>query len=92
MSKATGHTLLAALRKPRHLLITVDQSVPGITKSLRQITTMAINSRSHEWTPSIERLVGTGPRICLVRPDVLFGFVGTSSEALRKYTHEVGLL
>ena len=90
--KETGQTLLAALRESRHLLVTVDQSVPEITKGLRQITTVALKSRSHEWTPSIERLLGAGPRIYLVRPDGYIGFAGTSAEALRKYAPEVGLL
>ena len=88
----TGQTLLAALREPKHLLITVDYSVPEITKGLRPITTVALESRSHEWTPSIERLLGPGPRIYVVRPDGYIGFAGTSAEALRKYAHEVGLL
>jgi 2-polyprenyl-6-methoxyphenol hydroxylase-like FAD-dependent oxidoreductase len=90
--KATGQTLLAALREPRHLLITVDQCVPKITKDLSQVTTVAIQSRSHEWTPSIEQLLGPGPKIYLVRPDGYIGFSGTSSEALRKNAQEVGLL
>ncbi len=90
--KETGQTLLEALREPRHLLITVDQSIPEITKGLRRITTVALKSGSHEWTPSIEQLLGTGPKIYLVRPDGYIGFVGTSSEALWKYAHEVGLL
>lgn len=88
----TGQTLLATLREPRHLLITVDHSVPEITTGLKQITTVALKSRSHEWTPSIERLLGVGPRIYLVRPDGYIGFAGTSVEALRRYAHEVGLL
>jgi 2-polyprenyl-6-methoxyphenol hydroxylase-like FAD-dependent oxidoreductase len=93
MHKETGHTLLAALREPRHLLITVDHSVPEITKGLRQITTtVALESSSREWIPSIERLLGTGPGIYLVRPDGYIGFAGKSAEALRKYAHEVGLL
>ncbi len=90
--KETGHTLLAALREPRHLLITVDQSVPEFTKDVRQITAVALKSRAHKWAPSIERLLGIGPRIYLVRPDGYIGFAGTSAEALRKYAHEVGLL
>lgn len=48
MGKATCQTLLEALREPRHLLITVDQSVPEITKRLRHVTTVALKSRSHE--------------------------------------------
>jgi len=90
--RETGNTLLAALREPKHLLITVDHSFPEITKGLRQVATIALNSRSHEWTPSIERLLATGPRIYLVRPDGYIGFAGKSAEALRKYAHEVGLL
>lgn len=92
VSEATGQTLLAALRQPRNLLITVDQSVPEITKRLRHVTTVALKSGSHEWTPSIEQLLDPGPKLCLVRPDGYIGFVGKSSEALRKYAHEVGLL
>jgi len=90
--KETGHMLLEALREPSHLLITVDQSVPEITKGLRQITALALKSRSHEWAPSIERLLGSGPRIYLVRPDGYIGFAGTSAKALRRYAHEVGLV
>jgi len=90
--KETGHTLLEALREPKHLLITLDDSFSEITKGLRQITTVALNSRSREWTPSIERLLGTGPKIYLVRPDGYIGFAGKSADALRKYAHEVGLL
>ncbi len=90
--KETGQPLLAALREPRHLLITVDHSIPEITKGLRQITTVALKSRSHKWTPPIERLLGAGPRLYMVRPDGYIGFAGTSAEALRKYAHEVGLL
>ncbi len=90
--KETGHTLLAALREPKHLLITVDHSFPEITRDLRQVDTMAFNSRSQAWTPSIERLLGTRPGIYLVRPDGYIGFAGTSVEVLRKYAHEVGLL
>jgi 2-polyprenyl-6-methoxyphenol hydroxylase-like FAD-dependent oxidoreductase len=92
MCKATGQTLLAALREPGHLLIAVDQSVPELTKESRQMTTVVINSRWHEWTPSIEQLLGHGPRIYLVRPDGYIGFSGTSSEALWKYVQQVGLL
>lgn len=92
MCKVTGQTLLAALREPGHLLIAVDQSVPELTKDLRQMTTVVINSRSREWTPSIEQLLGHGPRIYLVRPDGYIGFSGTSSDALRKYVQQVGLL
>jgi 2-polyprenyl-6-methoxyphenol hydroxylase-like FAD-dependent oxidoreductase len=88
----TGYTLLAALREPKHLLITLNDFFPEITKGLRQVATMALNSRSQEWAPSIERLLGTGPGIYLVRPDGYIGFAGTSAEALRKYAHEVGLL
>lgn len=88
--KETGHTLLEALREPKHLLITLDDSFPEITKGLRQITTVALNSRSREWTPSTERLLGAGPKIYLVRPDGYIGFAGKSAEALRKYAHEVG--
>ncbi len=91
MCKATGQALLEALREPRHLLITVDQCVPEITKGLRRITTVALKSGSHGWKPSIERLLGTGPQICLVRPDGYIGFAGNSAEALREYAHEVGL-
>lgn len=91
VSEATGQTLLAALRQPRNLLITVDQSVPEITKRLRHVTTVALKSGSHGWKPSIERLLGTGPQICLVRPDGYIGFAGNSAEALREYAHEVGL-
>ena len=90
--KETGYTLLAALREPRHLLMTLDQPVPEITKELRQVSTVALNSRSHEWTPSIETLLGIGPRMYLIRPDGYIGFAGTSAGALRKYAHEVGLL
>jgi len=90
--RETGNTLLAALREPKHLLITVDHSFPEITKGLTQVAIIALNSRSHEWTPSIERLLATGPRIYLVRPDGYIGFAGKSAEALRKYAHEVGLL
>jgi len=90
--RETGHTLLEALREPKHLLITLDDSFPEITKGLRQIATVALNSGSREWTPLIERLLGTGPKIYLVRPDGYIGFAGKSADALRKYAHEVGLL
>ena len=90
--KETGHTLLAALREAKHLLITLDDSFPEITKGLRQVTTVALNSHVHQWTPAIERLLGTGPGIYLVRPDGYIGFAGRSTGALRKYAHEVGLL
>jgi len=90
--KETGQTLLAALREPKHLLITVDGSFPEITNSLRQVATFALSSRSRQWAPSIKRLLGSGPRIYLVRPDGYIGFAGTSAEALRNYAHEVGPL
>lgn len=90
--KETGHTLLAALREPKHLLITLDHPFPDITKDLRQVATMALNSHSREWTPSIKRLLGTRPGMYLLRPDGYVGFTGTSVEALREYAHEVGLL
>lgn len=90
--KETGHTLLAALREAKHLLITIDYSFPEITKGLRQVASVALNSHAHQWTPSIERLLGTGPGICLVRPDGYIGFTGKSIEALRKHALDVGLL
>jgi 2-polyprenyl-6-methoxyphenol hydroxylase-like FAD-dependent oxidoreductase len=89
--RKTDSTLLAALREPKHVLITVDHSSPEIAKGLRQVTTLALNSHSHEWTPSTARLLGTGPRIYMVRPDGYIGFAGKSTEALWKYAQEVGL-
>ncbi len=84
-------TLLAALREPKHLLITLDHPFPEITKHSIKVATVALNSHSQEWTPSIKRLLGTRPGIYLVRPDGYIGFAGTSAKALREYSHEVGL-
>lgn len=89
--KETGHTLLTALREPKHLLITLDHPFPEITIDWKQVAAVALNSHSQEWTPSIKRLLGTRPGIYLVRPDGYIGFAGTSARALREYSHEVGL-
>ncbi len=88
----TGQTLLVNLREPAHLLIAVNVSPREIPKGLRHTSVLEIDSRSGEWAPPLENLLGRGSKVYFVRPDGYIGFAGKSAEAVRKYADMVGLL
>ena len=84
--------LLAPLCTAQHQLLALDLTGAAVPRDLQNTAVVQVQSGDHGWTPGLEKLLGHGRMLYLIRPDGYIGFRGTTDgEAFRSYARSVGL-